>query len=437
MDYAEACRLLFSLPRFDLVGGKAVNPGLAKIRALLADLGSPHTAYPTVHVAGTNGKGSVCSMLAAILTASGKRVGLHTSPHLFSFTERMRIDGQEADEAWVADAVGRIETSIRRVAPSFFEASTALAFLYFAEREVDLAVIEVGMGGRLDATNVIHPEIAVITSISFDHMEQLGTTLPAIAREKAGIIKEGVPVVVGACQPEVESVIESVAETFSAPVVNVCHHPWSAAFDGKKLRLSTPAGDLLPFRLDLPGHHQHRNALTAAATAWHLLPATAYEQDVIRGLSNVRRLSGLRGRCEIIQRDPLVMVDVAHNEDGIRAALECMEREARASTDMYVMLGVAADKDVTAILRIIRRRDCVLMPTAIPGERGLPAADLASIARDVGLRIVEIDSPEAGWDYFRELGDSRRSLLVAGSHYLAGTLPEGLFPRIIRPTGMP
>lgn len=437
MDYAEACQLLFGLPRFELVGGKAVNPGLDKIRALLADLGEPHTAYPTVHVAGTNGKGSVCSMLAAILTASDRRVGLHTSPHLFSLTERMRVDGRGADERWVADAVRRMEASIRRVSPSFFEASTALAFLYFAERQVDMAVIEVGMGGRLDATNVIHPEIAVITSISFDHTEQLGTTLSAIAREKAGIIKEGVPVVVGACQTEVQSVIGSIAESQSAPVVNVCDRPWAAGFDGRKLRLSTPSGDLMPFRLDLAGHHQHRNALVATAAAWHLLPPAVFERNVVRGLANVRRLAGLRGRCEVVQRDPLVMVDVAHNEDGIQAALACVEREARTRGDLYVILGLAADKDVAAILKSLKAHDCILMPTTIPGERGLPAADLTSLATNMGLRIVEIESVEAGWRYFRELPESRRSLLVAGSHYLAGTLPEGLFPRHDRPAGTP
>lgn len=429
MDYAEACRVLFELPRFDLQGSAAIKPGLDNIRALLREVGDPHLQYPKIHVAGTNGKGSVCSMLASILTVSGRRVGLHTSPHLISFAERLRIDGCEADQTWIAGAVSMMRPAIDRIKPSFFEASTAIAFLYFSERKVDVAVIEVGMGGRLDATNVIEPELSVITNIGLDHTLQLGETLPLIAREKAGIIKAGVPVVTGACQPEVRAVIEEMAEAHASPVVDVCRAPWNAQWDGRRVRLTTPDGKYLPFRLDLPGRHQSRNALVAAAAARMLLPQANLEQSIIRGLSNVRGLSGLRARCEIIQREPLVVVDVSHNEDGIRAALDCLDLHAPEGNPPYVMLALAADKDIPAILSVLSTRNCTIMPVSIPGNRGVPPAELARMAVEAGLRIEEIESPAEGWRFFAEHAESRDRLLVAGSHYLMGALPEELFPR--------
>jgi len=429
MDYAEACSVLFTLPRFDLQGAAAIKPGLQNMRALLGDLGNPHERYPTVHVAGTNGKGSVCSMLAAILRISGKRVGLHTSPHLISLTERLRVDGREAEEDWVAGAVEKMLPTVRRVKPSFFEASTALAFLYFAERRVDVAVIEVGMGGRLDATNIIRPHLSVITNIGRDHVAHLGDTLPLIAREKAGIIKPGVPVVTAACQAEVRSVIEEAAAAARAPVVDVCRPPWGVEWDGSTVSLSAPGGRYRPFKLDLPGKHQHSNALAALAGAWTLLPHGDLERVVVEGLSNVRALTGLRGRCEVVRREPLVIVDVSHNEDGIRAALECLDLESSVGRPPHVLMGLASDKDVWAILAVLAQRNCILMPASIPGERGLPPAEMARMAVRAGLRIVEIQSADAGWRYFVEHAEPNDRLLVAGSHYLMGTLPEDLFPR--------
>ncbi|HEY5564539.1 MAG TPA: folylpolyglutamate synthase/dihydrofolate synthase family protein [Rhodothermia bacterium] len=430
MDFPEACRVLFTLPRFDLQGAVAIKPGLQNMRALLGDLGNPHERYPTIHVAGTNGKGSVCSMLAAILTVSGKRVGLHTSPHLISLTERLRVDGRQAEEDWVADAVERMLPAVRRVKPSFFEASTALAFLYFAERTVDVAVIEVGLGGRLDATNIIRPHLSVITNIGRDHVAQLGDTLPMIAREKAGIIKPGVPVVTAACQPEVRSVIKEAAEATRAPLVDVCRPPWGVEWDGSMVSLRSPdGGKYRPFKLDLPGRHQHSNALAALAGAWTLLPHGDLEQVVVEGLSNVRSLTGLRGRCEVVRREPLVMVDVSHNEDGIRAALECLDLESKGGRPAHVLMGLASDKDVPAILAVLAKQSCILMPASIPGERGLPPAEMAGMAVRAGLRIVEIGSADAGWRYFVEHAEPRDRLLVVGSHYLLGTLPEDLFPR--------
>jgi dihydrofolate synthase/folylpolyglutamate synthase len=406
-----------------------MHPGLEKIRALLDDLGNPHNAYAIVHVAGTNGKGSVCSMVSAMMTLAGRRTGLHTSPHLRSLTERFRVDGKEADEDWVASAVERLAPSIRRVRPSFFEATTALALLYFADKQVDVAVIEVGMGGRLDATNIVTPVLSVITNIGFDHTDQLGGTLPEIAREKAGIIKPGVPVVTGACRQEVMSVIDEVAAALGAPVVNVCRPPWNIEYNGQQIQLSTAHTTFKPFSLDLPGRHQHSNALVAVAAAQALVPGDGLADIVTEALSNTRRLSGLRARCEIVQREPLVMVDVAHNEEGVRAALQCLDEESQVRDAPHVMLGLARDKDLHAILDALEAWKCILIPVAIPGQRGLPPVETIQAAKKRGLRIVEIDTMEQGWKYFREHAEVGSRLLVTGSHYLVGALPEDLFPR--------
>lgn len=429
MDYAAACRILYELPRFELQGATAISPGLQNMRALLKDLGDPHERYPIVHVAGTNGKGSVCSMLAAMLTASGRRTGLHTSPHLLSFTERMRVNGAEEEQDWVVAAVKRMLPSIRRVRPSFFEASTALAFLCFAERRVDIAIIEVGMGGRLDATNVVLPELAVITNVGIDHVAQLGATAPLIAREKAGIIKTGIPVVNGACQPDVRVVIEEVAASRNAPIVDVCTDPWGVTDSKDGLILATPSGPIGPVRLDLPGRHQRHNALVAAACARQILTAHGDERHIHRGLSHVRRLSGLRARCEIVSGNPLVVIDVSHNEDGIRAAMEFLDESVPRGNLPRVMLGLAADKDVPAILRVLASHRAIVMPVAIPGERGLPPDQLGKMAREAGLKIVEIESALDGWRQWKEQAGERDRFLITGSHYLVGTLPEEIFPR--------
>ncbi len=214
----DAYNFLMSLPRYDKRGAASLKPGFERINKLLALVGNPHRAYPIAHVAGTNGKGSTCSMLAAIGTAAGLRVGLQTSPHVFDVTERMRIDGVPARAAWLDRTVRILRRPIEQIGPSFFEATTALSFLYFAEHSVDLAVVEVGLGGRLDATNIVDPVVCGITAIGLDHVAILGSTLPAIAAEKAGIIKPGVPVFTSNTNPEVLQVLRAKASKIGAPL---------------------------------------------------------------------------------------------------------------------------------------------------------------------------------------------------------------------------
>src|SRR5690606_30389522 len=212
MTYADALTVLHALPRFAEAGAAAFRPGLARMRALMEAMDLPHERFASVHVAGTNGKGSTASMTAAMATAAGWRVGLHTSPHLFDVAERLRLDGTPAPHAWIADAVARYRTDFARIEPSFFEATVALSFRYFADEGVDLAVVEVGLGGRLDATNVLTPRACGITTLGLDHTDLLGDTLEAIAREKAGIAKPGVPLLTSAAQPEALAAIRETAE---------------------------------------------------------------------------------------------------------------------------------------------------------------------------------------------------------------------------------
>ena len=275
MTYQEAQEILFSLPRFSDAGAAAYQPGLERMHMLLAAMGNPHEIFPSIHVAGTNGKGSTASMVAAIGTAFGKRIGLHTSPHLFDFAERMRIDGQPAAHIWIADATSRFKNDIVRIKPSFFEASVALSFLYFAEEAVDLAVVEVGLGGRFDATNVLTPRVCGVTHIGLDHTEQLGDSLEVIAGEKGGIAKPGVPLlsavedapssaVLRATVQRAHGEFENVRETTSPEVIN-------NTTSDLVINLQTPLRLYNDLNVGLRGVHQAWNVAVAvrlAETAW-------------------------------------------------------------------------------------------------------------------------------------------------------------------------
>ncbi len=280
MTYAEALAVLDALPRFAEQGAAAYRPGLERMGALLGAMGRPHERFPSVHVGGTNGKGSTASMAAAIAAAAGLRVGLHTSPHLLDFSERLRLDGVPAPPEWIADAVARFRAAFGRVGPSFFEASAALALLYFAEADVDLAVVEVGLGGRLDATNVLAPRVAAVTNVSLDHTDLLGHTIAAIAREKAGIAKPGVPFLTAA-QGEALGVLRASALAAGAPFEAVretvavqIRGGQSRGEDagGLGLTLQTPVREYGALNVGLPGAHQAWNAALAVRLAEVAMP---------------------------------------------------------------------------------------------------------------------------------------------------------------------
>ncbi len=392
-------------------------------------MGRPHEAFESVHIAGTNGKGSTASLLAAIATASGRRVGLHTSPHLFHLRERLRLDGVPAPETWIADAVARYRAVLDAVRPSFFEVMTALSFLYFAEENVDLAVVEVGMGGRLDATNVLRPRLSLITNIALDHTDVLGETLEAIAREKAGIIKPGVPVLTAVEQPVVVEVIAAVAEARRAPYHRLQDAVQVSAarssLDGLTVWVRTPVRRYETLAVGLPGLHQQTNALLALRAAEVLFEDLQRDAaPIYEGLWAVRRLAGLRGRLEVVQTHPLVVADVAHNPPSLKAALAFVQahRPDRRGR-LYVLLGAMRDKDAAGMARALAEAHAIVSPLHLDGERALPVDELAALLHAHGVGVVGVGSLEEGWERFHRDATPDDVLLITGSHQVVAQTP--------------
>jgi dihydrofolate synthase/folylpolyglutamate synthase len=424
----DAIAYLHDLPRFAGVADDAYRPGLKRMEALLETMDRPHRAFPSVHVAGTNGKGSTASMVAAIATADGQRTGLHTSPHLTHVTERMRVDGAPAPVGWLADAVTRHRDAFDRIGPSFFEVTVALSLLYFAEQQVDRAAVEVGLGGRLDATNIVQSELAIITSIDLEHTALLGDTLAAIAREKAGIIKPGVPVLTGVRQPDALDAIRLVARERGVSLhaldaeVNVSRSAMQV--DHSVLDVTTPVRGYDGLRVELGGAHQQRNALLAVRAA-ELLGLGA---DAIRtGLRDVRRLSGLRGRLEVLQRDPLVVADVAHNPSSLAATLDALRPTLDAHGGrLHVLLGVMRDKDIAAIAELLDAAEASVTPVDLPSERALPGDALRGTLAEHDVRVSHPSTIEAGVATFRQHATAHDVLLITGSHRMVEALLDGV-----------
>lgn len=439
MDYKQALELLYSsVPAFHTIGAGAYKPGLDTSRRLDALAGHPHRRYATIHIAGTNGKGSTSHTLAAILASAGLRTGLYTSPHIFDFRERIRVDGRMIPESEVIDFVQRwLEVSREHpdLQPSFFELTSTLAFDYFARQEVDIAVIETGLGGRLDSTNIITPLLSVITNISLDHTALLGDTLPAIAAEKAGIIKPGVPVVIGEYQAETAPVFESAARECGSPLTYASPLEGSVTPEGN-IYPSTPFGEL---RGELTGECQTRNAATVAAAVGILRDTYAIpDSAVAEGFGSVVRLTGLFGRWSVIAQSPLTVADTGHNEGGWRLIVDELRRITLRP--VHLVIGFVADKDLSHILPLIamtgtdrEEGDGGVGPTlwfsAPSCQRGLKAEALAAEAARYGLhgtvepdvnRAVALARSAAGKDGF---------VLVAGSNFLIADLrlplPEG------------
>ncbi|TGE28627.1 bifunctional folylpolyglutamate synthase/dihydrofolate synthase [Hymenobacter metallicola] len=394
MTYSETLAYLYEqLPMFQRVGAAGFKSGLGNTLALAAALGHPERQFRAVHVAGTNGKGSSSNLLAAVLQAAGYNVGLYTSPHLREFTERIKLNGQDLDPDYLVRWVAKWKPLFEQVQPSFFEMCVALAYSYFAEQQVDIAIVEVGLGGRLDSTNIITPLVSLITNISFDHQNLLGDTLPLIAAEKAGIIKPGVPAVISQTQPEVKAVFEHKAREVGAPLrfadaqyqAHLLEEPAPDA-SSQRLRITGPGeATVQELEVGLVGDYQRLNVPGVLAVLDELrhqgwtIPAGA----VATGLREVRRLTGFRGRWTILGRQPLVICDTGHNEAGIRFITAQLAR--LPYQQLHIVLGTVNDKDVTKML--------TLLPTAatyyfcqanIP--RALPAQELAARAAGVGLQ---------------------------------------------------
>jgi len=338
---------------------------LDKTRQWLQVLGNPHQAYPCIHVAGTNGKGSTCHMLASIYQEAGLVVGLHTSPHMLDLRERFRVGGRLIPEAWVADFVEAHRRDIEDLELSFFEATVGMAFAAFRDARVDLAIVEVGMGGRLDSTNVVMPLASVITSIGLDHTAFLGPDRSSIAREKAGIIKPTVPVVVGEWDAEILPVFQEIALANNSQLH--CVHSQNRVFP-----------------TDLQGDYQANNARVAIQTV-AVAGIPVLEHQIRRGLSKVAANTGLRGRWDVLEKRPLVVADSAHNSHGWIPAMRQWNR-IRGSKRAAMVLGVVNDKDLTELLQTIPK-DCVIFGCEPSIPRALELTQWVAILRDAGLQV--------------------------------------------------
>ena len=371
MNYKDTLDYLYnSAPLFQQIGAGAYKEGLENTWALDEHFGHPHRSFRSIHIAGTNGKGSCSHTLAAILQEAGYKVGLYTSPHLIDFRERIRVNGQPVPEAYVIRFVEEERAFFEPLHPSFFELTTAMAFRYFAEEKVDVAVVEVGLGGRLDCTNIIRPDLCIITNISLDHVQFLGDTLEKIAGEKAGIIKPGIPVVIGETTPETRPVFQKKAEEVGAPIhfaeeeVKEVHPDWE---------------------YELKGLYQEKNRRTLWA-ALPLLQEGGYqisESDIQAGFAHVVELTGLMGRWQKLQERPTVVCDTGHNVGGIQYIAEQLRRQVFRR--LHIVIGMVNDKDVRGVLALLPR-EATYYFTQASVKRALPAGQLASLAAEAGLQ---------------------------------------------------
>ncbi|WAC14240.1 bifunctional folylpolyglutamate synthase/dihydrofolate synthase [Dyadobacter pollutisoli] len=431
MNYQETLDYLYSrLPVFQNIGARAFKPGLHTTRELCKSLGDPQTKYPTIHVAGTNGKGSTSHMLAAILQQAGYRVGLYTSPHLKDFRERIRVDGGCVDEEFIVKFTNGQRSNIDRLNPSFFEVTVAMAFSYFLEANVDVAVIEVGMGGRLDSTNIITPVVSVITNISLDHTQFLGDTLAKIASEKAGIIKPEVPVVVSEYQnEEISDVIIDTAEQLHAPIVfgSEKFNIQKAGTEAAKLLLhvneasgSAPGKDL---RLDLTGSYQVHNLAGVLATV-DVLNSKGWKIEdyaVETALESVIKLTGLKGRWQQLGTNPLIYCDTAHNTAGLTETIN--QFAGIAAGRRRFVIGFVGDKDITTMLGLFpANADYYFCEPS--NMRALTAGDLQAMALKHGLKGERYPDVNAALKQAIKDSVAEDAIYVGGSTFVVADLEQ-------------
>lgn len=415
MNYQETIEYLFnSTPVFEKIGAKAYKPGLQTTFALDEHFGHPHQKYKTIHIAGTNGKGSSSHTLAAILQSQGYKVGLYTSPHLVDFRERIRMNGECVPEQYVIDFVEENRAFFEPLHPSFFELTTAMALKYFAEQKVDYAVIEVGLGGRLDCTNIITPILSIITNISFDHTQFLGNTLAEIAGEKAGIIKPGVPVVIGEYLPETRTVFDKKAKSENAPIL------FAQDFDVTRLENSEPSD----VDMELKGSYQKRNKKTIL-TALHILrQKLAISDEAIReGFAHVCELTGLRGRWEKLNDVPLTICDTGHNLAGWNY-LAPQINSVKAETK-HIVFGMVADKDVAHVLQLLKEKleNRVKYYWTQPStKRAIPVEKLSELALKLGLHGSLYHSVKEAYNAALKNAGKDDFVFVGGSSYVVADL---------------
>ena len=420
-EYNDAIEFLYtSMPMFQRVGASAYKPGLDTVKLLDEKFGTPHKNYLTIHIAGTNGKGSTAHTLAAILQSAGYRVGLYTSPHLVDFRERIRVNGRMISRDAVVDFVNRYRAMSLECYPSFFELTMTMAFEYFAREKVDIAVIETGLGGRLDSTNIITPILSVITNISFDHIAFLGNTLESIASEKAGIIKPSVPVVIGEAQGSVREVFLQKANEQKAPIYfaeDVARFDTIEPLQDGLLYKNTPYGDIIG---ELMGDCQPKNAATIL-TALPLLAECGIKvstQSVKDGFAHVGSLTGLMGRWMTLQRNPHVVCDTGHNVGG----WQYLSRRLKSiDGTLHMIIGFVNDKDVSHILEMMPKTARYYLTNA-QIERAMPVAQLAEIATECGLVGEQFPSVEDAYNAALANASTEDTIFIGGSTFIVADL---------------
>ena len=415
----ESLKRLFSLQTF------GIKLGLEPITRLLDAIGNPHHSFPSIHVAGTNGKGSVCALVASVLSAAGHRVGLYSSPHLVGFAERIRVDGREIPSDRLARYADEMLPVIEELGCTFFEGTTAMGFRYFAEEEVDVAVVETGLGGRLDATNVLSPLVTAITSIGLDHTRHLGDTLEEIALEKGGIMKGGVPTVLGHLAPRLRELLTKHGAEVGGSVVSVddlCRALFRGVdFEATYASFVLNGRELADVAIGLVGEHQMENGRTALAVVDQLRERFSITDEHIReGFRDVRMRSGIRGRFEKLRERPTVVLDVAHNPDGAAVLIRTLIALGGLNLRVLAVFGAVEEKDVAGIMRTLHPVVDHLYAVRADNHRSLPADEIAYRARAEGITATEAGSVASG--IARAIAEATENdlVLICGSFYVVG-----------------
>ena len=429
MNYTQTLEFLFtSMPSFQRVGGDAYKPGLERIAAFCQHLGNPQRNFYTVHVAGTNGKGSVSHILASILQQAGYRTGLFTSPHLADFRERIRVDGDMIPKQKVVNFVDRNRQKMEELDLSFFEMTAAMAFDYFDQSDVEVAIIETGLGGRLDATNIITPILSVITNIGLEHTEFLGDSIAKIAAEKAGIIKKSIPVVVGESSEQYNGVIEARAEELGSKVIyaeeeflllGVEH------FDNENQHFSVERkrdGRVYELDIDLLGDYQRHNIITACAAADYLAektPLTISRRAFREGIALAAANTGLMGRWQLLAREPYTVCDTGHNCHGMRYVAQ--QLEALECDRLFCVMGFAKDKALEDIMALLPKRAHYIF-TRASIDRARAVEDIAAVADKLGLDYECVDTVPAAVERAKALALPADAIFIGGSNFVVAEI---------------
>ena len=429
MNYTQTLEFLFtSMPSFQRVGGDAYKPGLERIASFCQHLGNPQRNYYTIHVAGTNGKGSVSHMLASILREAGYRTGLFTSPHLTDFRERIRVDGEMIPKQKIVNFVDKHQDKMKELDLSFFEMTAAMAFDYFDQCDVEVAVIETGLGGRLDATNLITPILSIVTNVGFDHTEFLGETIEKIAAEKAGIIKKSIPVIVGQHSEAYDKVFVERAKELNSRII-FAEDVWTLNgvehFDNENQHFSlTRVRDGKGYELDvdLLGDYQRHNIVTVCAAADYLAentPLTISRRAHREGLQVAAASTGLAGRWQVLSREPYTVCDTGHNVDGIRYVAEQLNN--LECDRLFAVMGFAREKELSKILALLPTKAHYIF-TRANIERARAIEDIAAEATKLGLDFETVPTVWEAVERARCLAQPSDAIFIGGSNYVIAEL---------------